>query len=86
MDAVLDAFREVAEGLTYHEPTVPVACDLTGRLAEGDDLRTADYWVRHVRSTVRFADAVRAAHEARHHLPRTGPRRLPVRRRPGHPR
>ncbi|WP_411292638.1 type I polyketide synthase, partial [Streptomyces sp. EAG2] len=64
MDAVLDAFREVAEGLTYHEPTVPVACDLTGRLAEGDDLRTADYWVRHVRSTVRFADAVRAAHEA----------------------
>ncbi|MFD9178630.1 type I polyketide synthase, partial [Streptomyces diastaticus] len=64
MDAMLDAFREIAESLTYHEPTVPVVCDLTGRLAEGDDLRTADYWVRHVRSTVRFADAVRAAHEA----------------------
>ncbi|MFE3742120.1 SDR family NAD(P)-dependent oxidoreductase, partial [Streptomyces sp. NPDC059134] len=64
MDAMLDAFREVAEGLTYHEPTVPVVCDLTGRPAEGDDLRTADYWVRHVRSTVRFADAVSAAHAA----------------------
>ncbi|WP_261700447.1 acyltransferase domain-containing protein, partial [Streptomyces vinaceusdrappus] len=63
-DAVLDAFREVAEGLTYHRPTVPVVCDLTGRPAEGDDLRTAAYWVRHARSTVRFADAVRAAHEA----------------------
>uniref|UniRef100_UPI0034DF25C6 acyltransferase domain-containing protein n=1 Tax=Streptomyces flavofungini TaxID=68200 RepID=UPI0034DF25C6 len=63
-EAMLDAFREVAEGLTYHEPTVPVVCDLTGRPAEGDDLRTADYWVRHARSTVRFADAVRAAHEA----------------------
>ncbi|MEV7922267.1 type I polyketide synthase, partial [Streptomyces griseoviridis] len=64
MDAMLDAFREVAESLTYHEPTVPVVSDLTGRLAEGDDLRTADHWVRHVRSTVRFADAVRAAHAA----------------------
>ncbi|QCB26734.1 acyltransferase domain-containing protein [Streptomyces sp. SS52] len=63
-DAVLDAFREVAEGLSYHRPTVPVVCDLTGRPAEGDDLRTAAYWVRHARSTVRFADAVRAAHEA----------------------
>ncbi|MYS27157.1 acyltransferase domain-containing protein, partial [Streptomyces sp. SID7804] len=64
MDAVLDAFRQVAEGLTYHEPSVPVVSDLTGRLATGDDLRTADYWVRHVRGTVRFADAVRAAHDA----------------------
>ncbi|WP_199578506.1 type I polyketide synthase, partial [Streptomyces sp. CRB46] len=63
-EAVLDAFREVAEGLTYHRPTVPVVCDLTGRPAEGDDLRTAAYWVRHARSTVRFADAVRASHEA----------------------
>ncbi|WP_371103278.1 acyltransferase domain-containing protein, partial [Streptomyces sp. PU_AKi4] len=64
MDAVLDAYRRVAEGLTYHEPAVPVVSDLTGRPATGDDLRTADYWVRHVRGTVRFADAVRAAHEA----------------------
>ncbi|WP_193511667.1 type I polyketide synthase, partial [Streptomyces griseoloalbus] len=64
MDAMLDAYRRVAEGLTYHEPAVPVVSDLTGRPAAGDDLRTADYWVRHVRGTVRFADAVRAAHEA----------------------
>ncbi|MER5845476.1 SDR family NAD(P)-dependent oxidoreductase, partial [Streptomyces prasinus] len=33
---------------------------LTGRLATGDELRSADYWADQVRNAVRFADAVRA--------------------------
>ncbi|WP_077796377.1 type I polyketide synthase [Streptomyces sp. JHA26] len=60
MDPVLEEFAAAARKLTYRPPLLPMVSDLTGRLAETDHLRSPDYWVRHARETVRFADAVRA--------------------------
>ncbi|MFJ9245613.1 type I polyketide synthase [Streptomyces sp. NPDC101776] len=59
MDAVLDEFRTVVAGLTYARPQIPVASALTGRVAEGADLTSAEFWVRHVRDAVRWSDVVR---------------------------
>ncbi|MEV6535359.1 type I polyketide synthase [Streptomyces sp. NPDC051639] len=60
MDAMLDEFEQVAARVTYAPPALPVVSNVTGRLAEGDDLRTAAYWRRHVRDAVRFCDGARA--------------------------
>ncbi|ONK15526.1 type I polyketide synthase [Streptomyces sp. MP131-18] len=57
---VLDDFRAVADGVTYHRPTVPVVSNVTGALADFAEIGTPDYWVRHMRGTVRFADGVAA--------------------------
>ncbi|MEU6541152.1 type I polyketide synthase [Streptomyces sp. NPDC047000] len=64
MDAMLDAFGQIAASVTYAEPVTPVVSNVTGRFAEGDDLRTAAYWTRHVREAVRFRDGVRALEES----------------------
>jgi acyl transferase domain-containing protein len=57
MEPMLEAFRQVAERVTYHKPGLRLVSNVTGQLA-GDEIATPEYWVRHVCATVRFADGV----------------------------
>ncbi|WP_432012246.1 type I polyketide synthase [Streptomyces cucumeris] len=58
MDAVLDELREVAAGLTFAAPAIPVVSNVTGRIATAEQLASPDYWARHAREAVRFLDGV----------------------------
>ncbi|GAA2552799.1 hypothetical protein GCM10010435_23900 [Winogradskya consettensis] len=57
MDPMLDDFAAVAQRVAYAPARVPIVCDRTGEQLTTVDATT---WVRHVRETVRFQDAVAA--------------------------
>ena len=60
VEPMLDEFARVASSITYAQAKIPIVSAALGRLAEQGELSTPDYWVRHLRTSVRFLDGVRA--------------------------
>ncbi|OLZ74769.1 hypothetical protein AV521_04065 [Streptomyces sp. IMTB 2501] len=74
MEPMLEEFREIAASLSYGTLRIPLVSTLTGAPAAPDELSTPEYWVRHTREAVRFADAVTALHDAGvRHFAEVGP-------------
>ncbi|WP_369394272.1 SDR family NAD(P)-dependent oxidoreductase [Streptomyces sp. CG1] len=74
MEPMLEEFREIAASLSYGTLRIPLVSTLTGAPAAPDELSTPEYWVRHAREAVRFADAVTALHDAGvRHFAEVGP-------------
>ncbi|WP_198549205.1 SDR family NAD(P)-dependent oxidoreductase, partial [Streptomyces sp. PRh5] len=62
MDGMLAEFGEVLRSVEFRAPSVPVVSNVSGVVA-GEELCSAEYWVRHVRETVRFADGLSTLRE-----------------------
>lgn len=58
MDTILPAFAKVAATVTFHPPRLPYISGMTGALADASTVSQPEYWVRHLRETVRFADGI----------------------------
>lgn len=59
MAPMLVPFASAAQGIRYGQPAGRIYSTLTGK-QESAGLSSADYWVQHVESPVRFADAMKA--------------------------
>ncbi len=55
LDPHLAAFRERVSRIALSAPTMPFISNVTGRWAEASAVTRHDYWVRHLRQTVRFS-------------------------------
>ncbi|WP_208720383.1 type I polyketide synthase [Streptomyces malaysiensis] len=58
MEGMLAEFAEVAAGISYGTPHIALVSNVSGEAA-GEEVCSAEYWVRHVRQAVRFADGIR---------------------------
>lgn len=62
IEPMLAAFAREASGIAFAPPHRPLISNVTGSFANGAEIATADYWVRHARQPVRFAAGVEALH------------------------
>ena len=63
MEPMLAEFGEIARGLSFEAPRIPIVSNISGEPL-GEELLDPDYWIDHVRSPVRFADGVAALERA----------------------
>ena len=63
-EPMLDAFEEAAAAVDFHPTKIDFVSTVSGKLAEDGALNSPTYWRRHVRSTVRFAEAMHTLQEA----------------------
>jgi acyl transferase domain-containing protein/acyl carrier protein len=59
MEPMLTEFKAIVDGLSCNEPALPVVSNVTGETLSAGEAASAEYWVGHVRQTVRFCDGVR---------------------------
>ncbi|NJN20896.1 MAG: acyltransferase domain-containing protein, partial [Leptolyngbya sp. RL_3_1] len=63
MEPILPLFEHMAQQVTYQPARIPMGLNVTGQvLAVGDTLEP-QYWCRHARQAVRFADGLQALHK-----------------------
>ncbi|MCI4041370.1 SDR family NAD(P)-dependent oxidoreductase, partial [Streptomyces sp. TRM75563] len=65
MDPILNDFRTITTTLTYHPPRIPLISNITGKTATTEELTDPEYWVRQLRTTVRFADGIHTLQDDR---------------------
>ncbi|MCB0082060.1 MAG: type I polyketide synthase, partial [Caldilineaceae bacterium] len=57
MEPMMAQFAQIAKGIIYNQPQIPIVSNLTGELVT-HEITEADYWVQHVREPVRFVDGM----------------------------
>ncbi|MCP4201928.1 MAG: SDR family NAD(P)-dependent oxidoreductase [bacterium] len=55
---ILEPFRKFVSGIRLNPPQMQYVSNVTGTWVQGSEVTDPDYWVRHLRQTVRFSDGL----------------------------
>ncbi len=58
VEPILDDFRAKAASITLHPPNISLLSNVTGKFVTANETGDPDYWARHLRLPVRFAEAI----------------------------
>jgi acyl transferase domain-containing protein/acyl carrier protein len=58
MEPVLDEFKTIVENIKLNSPTIPYMSNVTGGFISDEDAVNPNYYVNHLRYTVRFAENI----------------------------
>ncbi len=56
LEPILEKFGSYLRSITLNAPTIPLTANLTGTWMTDEQAQDPEYWVAHLRNTVRFAD------------------------------
>ena len=60
MDPILEELRQIAATVSFQAPKINVIANLTGAIANRSTFSDPDYFSRHAREPVRFAESMQA--------------------------
>ncbi|NNE89625.1 MAG: SDR family NAD(P)-dependent oxidoreductase, partial [Silicimonas sp.] len=63
LEPILEEFRAYLASIELHAPEIPFVSNRTGTWITKDEATDPDYWVGHLRNTVRFADGIETLSE-----------------------
>ncbi|MEN8656109.1 amino acid adenylation domain-containing protein [Streptomyces sp. 21So2-11] len=58
VDSITGSFADYMQSIEFREPVIPFVSDSDGRLLEPPRVTDPNYWVDHMRKTVRFGDVI----------------------------
>lgn len=59
MEPITGRFRELVQSVAFKPMRIPIVSCITGKRLNNEDISNPDYWVKHLRSTVRFSDGIK---------------------------
>ncbi|MBX9602037.1 MAG: SDR family NAD(P)-dependent oxidoreductase [Bryobacteraceae bacterium] len=63
LEPILEEFQDLVARLSFSRPAEPFLSNVTGGWADAEAVTRPEYWVRHLRGTVRFSACLRTALE-----------------------
>ncbi|MDG1293445.1 MAG: beta-ketoacyl synthase N-terminal-like domain-containing protein, partial [Pseudomonadales bacterium] len=58
LESILETFRSFCQSITFSKPTIPFTSNVSGGWISDAQAMDANYWVEHLRSTVRFSENI----------------------------
>ena len=68
MDPIVDSFRAEIKKINFNAPQIPYLSNVTGDWITQEEATDPDYWVTHLRQTVRFNDGLETLFKSQHQL------------------